>query len=622
MTQLRTAAGDADFVIIVGKGGTGKTTAAGALALEYADAGRPTHLISTDPAHSLGDLFEVSLTGTATPSPCSADLVLEEFDATAYADDWIGRSLPAVAALVEGGTYLDAADVLSFSRLALPGVDEMMAVLRLVDLQRAGAHVVVDTAPTGHTLRLLDAAATHEGIAHALRAMADKAAAVATGMTGRSVRLGGEGLIDELAACVATYRRDVLGRAAFIIATRPGAVVCAGTDRLADGLRERELRIVATVVSAYGRGETAPVAVAGAAFLAPPLHRATGCAALRGWCAGVQPYQQPAPVGVPAPRAPEPRDRALVLPVPAPALQPQTSAGTPGSDTTRGLRDGLNPSIRQALDADFLLFAGKGGVGKTTCAAAAALSFAATRHVLLCGTDPAGSLDDVLGPAASETQLRVLQIDPAAGLAALRTAYEADVLSALERLGISDAAALDRRVIEALWDLAPPGIDELAALAAMIDAAAGNEMVILDTAPTGHFLRLLDMPGIALDWTRQLMRIVVKYGLSRSGGVAESLLRLARQLRALLALLHDAERAGVVVVTLDQPVVMAESRRLIDALDAAGFRIAAVVHNRADGATSPALSGTGVRLVAPLLRRPIIGADALREFAAAWNIVT
>ncbi|HEX2168083.1 MAG TPA: ArsA-related P-loop ATPase, partial [Longimicrobiales bacterium] len=288
MTGLLEAVGDADFVFVTGKGGTGKTTTAGGLSLEVADSGTPTHLISTDPAHSLADLFQHPVGGHIKASGCSELLRIEEFDAAAAGDAWLARALGPVTAIVEAGTYLDGDDVAAFSRLALPGIDEMMAVLRLVQLQDeyggsapgTRTRVVVDTAPTGHTLRLLDAADTYEGIARALRAMADKAAAVAGAMTGRAVHMAGEDIIDELERVVAAYRERVLAPAAFVIAARGGSVVEAESRRLAEELRRRSLRVAAVVVT--GRTGTAPLAGI-EAFHVDMLEGLSGCDGLRMW---------------------------------------------------------------------------------------------------------------------------------------------------------------------------------------------------------------------------------------------------------------------------------------------------------------------------------------------------
>jgi arsenite/tail-anchored protein-transporting ATPase len=114
---------------------------------------------------------------------------------------------------------------------------------------------------------------------------------------------------------------------------------------------------------------------------------------------------------------------------------------------------------------------------------------------------------------------------------------------------------------------APPGLDELVAVGACCRTRARGARVVLDTAPTGHFLRLVAMPGEALDWTHRIMRVLLKYralgGLDAPGG---PLLRLAKRLRALRERLADPARTAIVVVTLDEPLVAAETGRLIERL--------------------------------------------------------
>ncbi len=111
-----------------------------------------------------------------------------------------------------------------------------------------------------------------------------------------------------------------------------------------------------------------------------------------------------------------------------------------------------------------------------------------------------------------------------------------------------------------LLALAPPGVDELFALSVLGDALADGRFarIVVDPAPTGHLLRLLEMPAIALDWTHRLMRLMLKYrDVVGLGDAAAELLDFAKRTRALDGLLHDRERAGVMLVTLDEPVVRA-----------------------------------------------------------------
>ncbi|MGH7445051.1 MAG: ArsA family ATPase, partial [Longimicrobiales bacterium] len=269
-------------------------------------------------------------------------------------------------------------------------------------------------------------------------------------------------------------------------------------------------------------------------------------------------------------------------------------------------------------------FAGKGGAGKSTCAAAAALGLSDTRPVALHSTDPAGSLGEVFGrpigaePLALTVRLRVQQVDATAAFDVWRTEYRAEVAAVFEQLGITESVALDRRVLESALDLAPLGIDEIVALDHIIDAMEGGEMLIIDTAPTGHFLRLLEMPRLALDWAHALLRILLHHGGAGSlADVSQRVLAFAKRLKVLRSTLADPGRAAVFVVTLDEPMVRAETERLRAALRAAAIPEAAVIMNRATAASSCAAA----RIVrAPDCAVPPQGAAALRTFFDAWEL--
>jgi arsenite/tail-anchored protein-transporting ATPase len=177
---------------VVGKGGVGKTTTAGALALALADSGQATHLLSTDPAHSVGDLFQQPAGPEPVPSRCTGHLILEEVDAEGLARERLTSLRPALLEVIDRGTYLDAEDAASLLSGALPGLDEIGAALRIIALARTEARLVVDTAPTGHTLRMLDSESVVHGWLAVFEAMVAKAEAVASALLGQQVRLHAE----------------------------------------------------------------------------------------------------------------------------------------------------------------------------------------------------------------------------------------------------------------------------------------------------------------------------------------------------------------------------------------------------------------------------------------------
>ena len=572
----------ARFVFVAGKGGVGKSTAACALALQFADAGAPTHLVSTDPAHSLNDVF--------AGERCSAALQIEEFAAAEFARAWLERARPALTELVERGTYLDAADAASFLDLSLPGVDEVMAAFRLVELEQTPAQrIVVDTAPTGHTLRLLDAADVVESWAAALAAMADKADAVAYALVGATAESPARALVREWRQQSARFRA-LLRSAQFIVITRPDAVVAAETKRLRAALEQRGLRIAAVL------SNTAPAPDSDGCI---PLfdERPVGCVALRNWRVT---------------RAEQTRSAAHTRKFVGPAPT----------------RAGLTIHIPGTLK----LIAGKGGVGKSTCAAALALASAESAETCLISTDPAGSLADVLDAQVSSTAaqitpaLRAWQLDADSALAQVRARYEEEVREVFQRLGIEQAVALDRAVVERFWNLAPPGLDEIVALTELTAAAHDCETVVLDSAPTGHFLRLVAMPQNAVDWAHALLRLLLKYRIAGSlESFTQDVLSFARRTRELQERLTAPGQSAAVLVTLDEPVVWAETERLHAALEHAKIPVAALIINRTDDGPlrgHPVLRSIPRVIRAPLLPEPPVGLAGLREFLGRWELLT
>jgi arsenite/tail-anchored protein-transporting ATPase len=572
------------FIFVVGKGGVGKTTTAGAIAVGLAGAGSSVRLLSTDPAHSTADLFGAD--ARDRDRVCGVPLALEELDARAAARDFLAEVEPELADLIDAGTWLRADEARTLVRLPLPGVDEVMAALRLVELAGGAERVVVDTAPTGHMLRLLHAGRLFDGWSEALQAMVDKAAMVAAAMTRRDVRPAGAALVDRLREAAARLETDVLDRAAFVIVNREGGVVAAETRRLAEALHAEGRRVAATV---FVGGDTAEGDAAGPVLRLVVAWRdrpPSGCAEL----AAIHAELMEAPAAAPAP----------VVARAAPAR-----AGRPAA-----------PWLA-AQPQRLWLVVGKGGVGKTTCAAALALLLARDRPVVLLGADPAGSLADVL-PGGGPAGLEIRQLAADRAFEELRTEYEQQIRRVLAGLGLEGAHA-DRRVLERLLDLAPPGIDEIVALAALVEDV-GTATLVVDTAPTGHLLRLLEMPALAHEWTRALMRVLVDHGVgAATENAAAALLRFARQLRQLRARLADPARAAALIVTLAEPLVARETERLGTALADAGIGVAAVVLNRAAPGAVPPGSGHARRIVAPALDRGPCGRAELAAFMDAWQ---
>ena len=237
------------------------------------------------------------------------------------------------------------------------------------------------------------------------------------------------------------------------------------------------------------------------------------------------------------------------------------------------------------LDARTIFFAGKGGVGKTTCASSVALQFAARhpdRQFTIISVDPAHALRDVFAAEPPPANLRVEIIDTRAKWQRFRQTLGNEIEQAIDNLTPSGlSVAYDTEALKKLIEIAPPGADELFAISRLADLVAdeSRERVIVDTAPTGHFLRLLDLPQSAGEWVREFMRLLLRYReLIPAGSLGEELVNASRSLKSLDAALRSPQ-TGVVVVTRPERIVVAETQRLIGNLRERSIPVAGIVAN-------------------------------------------
>ena len=173
------------FTFFGGKGGVGKTTCAAAAAVRASREGDRVLVVSTDPAHSLGDALGAKLAPDA--KMVAENLWAAQLDADRALGRWVDERENAFRTIAERGTYLDDEDVERLLSLSLPGVDELVGLVELRRLARVRDYdrVVVDTAPTGHTLRLLEMPETLRRFAEVLDDMHAKHRFLATSLGGR-----------------------------------------------------------------------------------------------------------------------------------------------------------------------------------------------------------------------------------------------------------------------------------------------------------------------------------------------------------------------------------------------------------------------------------------------------
>lgn len=242
----------------------------------------------------------------------------------------------------------------------------------------------------------------------------------------------------------------------------------------------------------------------------------------------------------------------------------------------------------------FILFSGKGGVGKTTCAAATAVYTADSgKKTLLFSTDPAHSLADSLEIPLTD---KIRQVDGMPNLWAVEINAEKQLAEVKEQYGeefldfLVAATYLDKRDVADSLNLDVPGVDELMGLKTVIDLLDKQEfeLFVWDTAPTGHTLRLLALPEVFDQWIKLLARLRWKYKsfiLAISGRQVEDprddlLFQLKKTVKQVSSLLQDTRQSQIVAVALLEKMVIAETKRLVTNLQAMNLPVRNLVLNR------------------------------------------
>ena len=597
------------YHFIGGKGGVGKTTCAAALGVTWSRRGHRTLIVSTDPAPSLGDALAQPLGATPRRIRGLPRLEAMEVDAAGSFARWLAPRRPTFQEMALRGTWLDREDVAELLGLTLPGIDEIAALLEIDDAAASGRYdrIVVDAAPTGHMWRMLATPGTLERLAGVFDSLQAHHRVVVAAIRGRWTPDQGDALVAEMEARargMAALLRDPRRTVIWWITLAELLSVEETADALR-WLRAGQLPLARVVVNRV----TPP----------PP----SPC----GWCDGRRRAEAAALVRLRA----IPGVRTLAMSrVPGRRAEPRGAAALAslGAFLERAARQEPRAAVRgggrrvaavlpaasgRAVPdlapgpARLLVICGKGGVGKTTCAAATAIDAAMSspgRRVLLISTDPAHSLGDVLahplGDRAMQVpgappNLAVRELDAPRAYAAMRDDLSAAVESLFARVAPGEgreAGGGGGRAMRELLALAPPGVDELVGvleIVASLEDPAGHpsaDLIVIDTAPTGHAQRLLEMPAVAHDWVKAMMGLLLKYQpLVGAGTLGARLVTLSRQLAAFRALLTDPTRTRIVAVARPGHLPRAETLRLLERLERLATPAPLVVVNGVGGGT-------------------------------------
>jgi arsenite-transporting ATPase len=565
------------LLLFGGKGGVGKTTCAAAAALSLARQ-HPTQsflLVSTDPAHSLADCF-------AGSAPLQ-NLTLCEIDPQQSLLHFKQRNQQHLRTIASRGTFLDQSDIDQLVDLSIPGLDELMALLEIEAWVKEGRYacIVVDTAPAGHTLRLLDLPALMLRWVDALDAMLTKYRYMVQLYRGAYRKDAVDAYLDDtlsdLSNLWALLRspeqcRFVPVMLAEALSIHVSAVMLHELERL--GLPVREV-VVNRLIDPQTdcphcaeQGLRQAVAIDALtrmfskyAFWGLPLllDEVLGTERLSILWEQVRPLTQ---------------------------VIPDAGATTTGAGTQHAPEPVVisNPAPLPAASIKLILFVGKGGVGKTTLACASALRLAEERggkEILLFSIDPAHSLGACLGCkiGSQETRvaprLSVIELDAEAEYDALKKIYADELRGVLDH-GASQSGidlAFDRDVMERMLDVAPPGLDEMLALMHIVDLMDRNryDLFVLDTAPTGHLIRFLEMPDLIEQWLKAFFSLFLKYRhifwLPR---IVKMMTNLSLKMKTFKGMLIDVRQSMLIAVTIPTEMALSETGDLFAACERLG----------------------------------------------------
>jgi arsenite-transporting ATPase len=239
-----------------------------------------------------------------------------------------------------------------------------------------------------------------------------------------------------------------------------------------------------------------------------------------------------------------------------------------------------------------ILFGGKGGVGKTVCSTATALTLSENFNTLLISTDPAHSVSDCL---EQKIGFKVVKVDGTANMWALEvdankalSDFKAEHLSELKKL-FDTSTNLDNEDIDEMLDLSIPGIDEMMSFKTIIDyiEEGGYDKYVVDTAPTGHALRLISSPKLLDDWIKVAARMRWKYrfmvtsfaGSYQQDEVDAFLFSLKKTVKRIQNLLQDKTKCEFIPVCIPEAMAIMETDRLLENLSTSGISAKQIIVN-------------------------------------------
>jgi len=546
------------FLFFSGKGGVGKTSMACTHAVRYADEGKRTLIVTTDPASNLADVFEQPIGHHVTPIAGVPNLFAMEIDSDKATQEYIDRAMEPIRA-----AFPPQMVQVMEEQMSGPCTAEVAAFDRFTDFLDVPEDngevfevVIFDTAPTGHTIRLLELPAEWS--------QSIDAASAGNGQTCLGPAAAIQDAKFKYERALAAMRQSSL--TTFVFVLHPEAISIKETRRAIAELKKLEIENFRLIINSIIPPEAAqnPLFAARAKMQAGYLseietlpYTQLRMSMLAGEIRGVERLRQVAGIFF---------DGKSV------DIKPTLSA-----ETSTKQRFSSDMDVRALVQPNghrrTLFFAGKGGVGKTVASCITAVWLARQGYkTLLLTTDPAAHLGDVLGVPVGA--------DPAA-IPGLENLWAANIDSkaAAEdyKTRILDDARQRGRPESAIQNMAEeldsPCTEEMAAFDKFIEYASqeGWQAVVFDTAPTGHTLRLLELP---MDWSKQLdVKIFASVDSTAADDVAK------QRFGKVIEMMRDPEQSAFAFVMYPEATPIIEAWRASQELGTVGIQPGLVVAN-------------------------------------------
>ena len=576
-----------------GKGGVGKTTLAAAYALRLSEdvPKERVLLVSLDPARSLSDLVKKKLTAKPTklvPGKGEGGVYALELEPETLMKPFLAEYLPALQKAAAKGTHISDEDMGKLYQQAVPGLEELVGLFHVVDLlegkDKEFDRIIVDASPTSHTLRLFDLPAGLRKFLGFVKAGGEKPAS--TGKGKKAAEAAVPGFLEQLgqkAEKLQALLKDPT-RTAFHLVALAEPVPEAQTRMLFTQLRERGLPVTEILVNQVEDREGCPACQGRRGLQAPHVRK-------------FQALDKAVPVHLLGRRELAPRGLdGLALLAKAWAGGKETKAlefaaaeGPPALVRAPSMPPIAAPPLPPTR---LIFFVGQGGVGKSSCAAAAAVTLTEKEGpVLLISTDPAHSLSDVLQSRLTDTETQVKgtkglyarELDMAGWFTALRKRLKEKAEKAFEgapKAG-NDVPA-DLLYLRNLLECAPPGIDELAAMSCLTDALVQERFkrIVVDSSPVVTSVRVVELAETAKTWLGALHTVLNKHRAKGLGDLADDIAGMLKHVKRFEEALVSPTEARFVVVTRGEELAAARTERLVEYLKEKKLPVERVLVNR------------------------------------------